>query len=98
MLNNIVEQYLVFAEGQAIQRVPMYMKDWIEKLDAFLQINNKNILEDAGKISHKLAVEIAERNFNEYKKSRPKSADNDFDEAALHALKVAKRQKGKNKT
>ncbi len=98
VLNNIVEQYLVFAEGQAIQRVPMYMKDWIEKLDAFLQINNKNILEDAGKISHKLAVEIAERNFNEYKKIEAKSADNDFDEAALHALKVAKRQKGKNKT
>ncbi|PIP64354.1 hydroxyacid dehydrogenase, partial [Candidatus Roizmanbacteria bacterium CG22_combo_CG10-13_8_21_14_all_33_16] len=42
VLNNLVEQYLVFAEGQAMQRVPMYMKDWIDKLHGFLQINNKD--------------------------------------------------------
>src|SRR3989338_2606515 len=42
VLNNLVEQYLVFAQGQAIQRVPMYLKDWIGKLHAFLQINNKD--------------------------------------------------------
>ena len=47
VLNNLVEQYLVFAQGQAIQRIPMYMNDWIDKLHAFLQINNKNILNRA---------------------------------------------------
>ncbi len=92
VLNNLVEQYLVFAQGQAIQRVPMYMKDWIDKLHGFLQINNKNILKDAGKISHELAVEIAEKNFDEYKKSEAKSLDNDFDSAALHALELAKKK------
>src|SRR5690606_25335641 len=39
-LNNLVEQYLVFAEGQAMRRIPMYMKDWIQKLDGFLQLND----------------------------------------------------------
>ena len=45
-LNNLVEQYLIFAQGQAMRRVPMYMKGWIEKLDAFLSINDREILED----------------------------------------------------
>ena len=79
VLNNLVEQYLVFAQGQAIQRIPMYMDDWINKLNAFLQINNKDILKDAGKISHELAIEIAEKNFDEYKKNEAKNIDNDFD-------------------
>ncbi len=90
VLNNLVEQYLVFAQGQAMQRIPMYMDDWIDKLNAFLQINNKNILKDAGKISHELAIEIAEKNFDEYKKNEAKSIDNDFDSVALHALTLAK--------
>jgi hypothetical protein len=98
VLNNLVEQYLVFAEGQAMQRIPMHMKDWIDKLHGFLQINNKDILKDAGKVSHELAAEIAERNFNEYKKSEAKSKDNDFDSAVLHTLEIAKKKKlSKNK-
>lgn len=64
VLNNLVEQYLVFAEGQAMQRVPMYMKDWTERLNEFLQLNRKDILKDAGKISHKLAKELAEKEYN----------------------------------
>lgn len=68
VLNNLVEQYLIFAEGQALQRIPMYMQDWIDKLNSFLQINNKNILEDAGKISHELAKEIAEKEYDLYHK------------------------------
>ena len=46
-LNNLVEQYLVFAEGQAMRRVPMHMKDWISKLHGFLTINDRNILTHA---------------------------------------------------
>lgn len=95
VLNNLVEQYLVFAQGQAMQRVPMYMKDWIEKLHGFLQINNKDILRDAGKISHELAVEIAKKNFDEYKKNETKKLDNDFDSAALHVLEISKKKRGK---
>ena len=92
VLNNLVEQYLVFAQGQAIQRIPMYMNDWIDKLHAFLQINNKNILKDAGKISHELAIEIAEKNFDEYKKTEAKEIDDDFDLTASRALEMAKKK------
>jgi hypothetical protein len=95
-LNNLVEQYLVFAEGQAMRRVPMYMKDWIEKLHGFLTINDRNILRDAGKISHELMKEIAEKKFDEYKRIEARQ-DVGFDEAALKALEGAKISVIKNK-
>lgn len=91
VLNNLVEQYLVFAEGQALQRVPMYMQDWIDKLHAFLQINNKDILKDAGKVSHELAAEIAERNFNDYRKDTLEQVDDDFDVVALPLIEATKK-------
>ena len=47
-LNNLVEKYLVFAEGQAMSRVPMHMGDWIAKLHGFLTINDRDILNHAG--------------------------------------------------
>lgn len=84
-LNNLIEQYLIFAEGQARRRIPMTMNDWIEKLHGFLNINDRNILKDAGKISHELMKEIAENKFNEYKQIEAKQ-DVDFDEVALKVL------------
>lgn len=69
-LNNLTEQYLVFAQGQAMQRIPMRMADWVAKLDAFISINNRKILDHAGKISHELALEIAEREYNSYHQAR----------------------------
>jgi hypothetical protein len=93
VLNNLVEQYLIFAQGQAMQRVPMYMKDWIDKLHSFLQINNKTILQDAGKISHELAIEIAERNFDTYKKNEAKRIDDDFDREVKKLLAMKKKKK-----
>ncbi|CAN5484399.1 RhuM family protein [soil metagenome] len=59
-LNNLVEQYLVFADGQAMRRIPVHMKDWIEKLDSFLSLNEREILDHAGRISHEIAQEKAE--------------------------------------
>jgi len=91
VLNNLVEQYLVFAQGQAMQRAPMYMKDWIDKLHGFLQINNKNILKDAGKVSHKLAKELAEKEYDKYYKQSlkaPSKADRDFEAFANKAVKL----------
>ncbi len=94
VLNNLVEQYLIFAEGQAMQRIPMYMKDWIDKLHSFLKINNKNILKDAGKISHELATEIALKNFDEYKKKESKILiDDNFDDIATKTIKSIKKNK-----
>lgn len=51
-LNNLVEQYLIFAQGQAQRRMPMYMNNWIEKLNGFLTLNDREILNNAGSISH----------------------------------------------
>ncbi|WP_339136804.1 MAG: virulence RhuM family protein [Candidatus Electrothrix sp. GW3-4] len=69
-LNNLVEQYLVFAEGQAMRRIPMHMTDWIAKLDGFLQLNDRNILEHAGKISHKMAKELAQSEYDRFHQNR----------------------------
>jgi hypothetical protein len=69
-LNNLVEQYLVFATGQAMRRIPMYMKDWIDKLDGFLNLNDRDILTHAGKISHELAIEKAESEYENYYKKQ----------------------------
>jgi hypothetical protein len=81
-LNNLVEQYLIFAEGQALKRIPMYMKDWIEKLHGFLTLNDRDILNDAGKISHEMALSIAEEEYEKFNKKRISqlsNQENDFD-------------------
>ena len=83
-LNNLVEQYLLFAEGQAMRRVPMHMRDWIAKLNAFLTVNDRDILEDAGKISHEMAQELAEAEYEKFSLRRIAASDaavSDFDKA-----------------
>ena len=67
VLKLIVEQYLAYAEAQATQRKPMYMKDWIEKLRLILTMNEKTILECAGRISHELAVKKGTEEYAKYK-------------------------------
>lgn len=88
-LNALVEQYLVFATEQARRRIPMTMQDWIEKLHGFLTINDRNILHDAGKISHELMKEIVEKKFDEHKQVEARE-DVGFDEAALRAIESVK--------
>jgi len=66
-LNLIVDQYLSFAELQARNRKPMYMTDWIKKLNDFMVLNEKEILEHAGRISAKMAKELAETEYNKYR-------------------------------
>jgi len=78
-LNNLVEQYLIFAQGQAIRRIPMYMKDWVEKLDAFLKFNEKDILEDCGKVSHEVAAALAEEEYEKYRVIQDALYESDFD-------------------
>lgn len=67
MLKLIVEQFLAYAEAQALAHKPMYMRDWVEKLKLVLTLNEKNILEDAGHISHQLAVAKAGEEYTKYK-------------------------------
>jgi len=79
-LNNLVEQYLIFAQGQAQRRIPMYMKNWIEKLNGFLSLNDREILQNAGSISHELAKENAGKEYKKFKKQEHKAIkENDFD-------------------
>ena len=94
-LNNLVEQYLVFAEGQAMRRIPMYMEDWITKLNAFLNLNDRDILKNAGTISHELAIQNAESEYTEYQRIQQKAlsiTDNNFDKSIK---KIEKRKKEK---
>lgn len=98
-LNNLVEQYLIFAEGQAIRRIPMYMRDWINKLDSFLQLNEREILTNAGKISHQIAMEIAKKEYEKYSKKRQITYDkkgNAFD-TLVNETKQIEGKKGKKK-
>lgn len=66
VLNLIVSLYLDFAELQALSRTPMYMKDWIAKLDDFLRMASRDILSHAGKISHETALDKARAEYSEY--------------------------------
>jgi len=67
LLGLIVEQYLAFAETMAQQHTPMYMKDWISRLDDILQLNGRELLTHAGKISHELAVWKSGQEFEIFK-------------------------------
>ena len=67
VLKLIVEQFLAFAESQAVAHIPMYMKDWIEHLKMVLTMNRKSILEDAGRISHQMALQKADEEYSKYK-------------------------------
>lgn len=94
VLNNLVEQYLVFAEGQAMRHIPMYMKDWIEKLDGFLKLNDRDILMNAGKISHQMAKELAESEYDKFQQNR---AWQDAIETDLRDLEILKKIAGNKK-
>ncbi len=67
LLGLLVEQFLAFAETMAQQHTPMYIKDWIERLDVILQLNGRDLLTHAGNISHKLAVERTKEEYKKYK-------------------------------
>ena len=70
LLGLLVEQYLVFAETMAQQHTPMYMKDWISRLDNILQMNGRELLTNAGKISHQMALEKANLELEKYKEEQ----------------------------
>lgn len=85
-LNNLVEQYLVFAEGQARRRIPMRMADWVTKLDGFLTLNDRDVLTSAGKVSHELAVDHASIEFEKFRERESAAAESDFDRFTRRVL------------
>ncbi len=74
LLGLLVEQYLAFAETMAQQHTPMYMKDWITRLDNILQMNGREVLTHAGKISHQMALAKSSRELEKYKEEQKKIA------------------------
>jgi len=100
ILNRIVSMYLDFAELQALNNKPMYMRDWIAKLDDFLRISERDILNHAGKISHESALEKARREYSKYQQqilNSPSLIEHDFLEAVkeLKQIDSKKDKKGK---
>ncbi|MBF0400366.1 MAG: virulence RhuM family protein [Magnetococcales bacterium] len=78
-LNNLAEQYLIFAESQAERRIPMTMGDWIKKLEGFLTLNDREILQDSGKVSAQMAKEYAEREYETFRVMTDQQLESDFD-------------------
>jgi hypothetical protein len=86
-LNRIVSMYLDYAEDQAEQGNVMTMKDWAEKLNAFLQFNQKDILQNSGKVTAAIAKEFAEKEYEKYKPIQDKLFESDFDKEIKKLLK-----------
>lgn len=78
-LNNLAEQYLIFADGQAARRIAMSMQNWITKLEGFLTLNDREILRDAGKMSAELAKVHAEQEFEKFRRQDDSAYESDFD-------------------
>ena len=72
LLGLLVEQYLAFAQTMAMQRTPMYMKDWIARLDAVISLNGRELLTHAGKISHDIAKAKSELEYQKFKDEQKK--------------------------
>ena len=78
-LERIVTMYLDYAEDQAERHIPMTMEDWKSKLDVFLQFNERDVLDNPGKISHKVAESFALSEFEKYRIIQDKLFESDFD-------------------
>ncbi len=90
-LNRVVTMYLDFAEDQATRKNPMHMGDWIKKLDAFMEFNERNILSHAGKVSAKLAKKHAIKEFEKLEDARRLREANEPTSDFDHAVQAAKR-------
>ncbi len=96
LLNRMVTAYLEIAEIQALNREPMYMQDWIVRLDDFLKMTGKNILKNAGRVSHQQAVLKAHTEYEKYKeqtKNKLSNAENHFLEQIDKVTKELKQKK-----
>lgn len=79
-LERIVTMYLDYAELQAERQIPMKMSDWVDKLDAFLQFNDYEVLQNAGKVSASVAKSLAEEEYKKFAPIQDRNYISDFDE------------------
>ena len=98
-LERIVSMYLDYAENQAARQIPMRMAEWVEKLDAFLKFNEYDVLANAGRVSHEVAKELAEKQFQAFDIAQDRSFESDFERASQKILGlkrgVTKKEKSK---
>ena len=92
-LNHIVDMYLDHAEFQAGKGRPMRMGDWTEKLDAFLKFNEQEILHDKGKVSHDVAIALAEKQYEGFRVEQDRLFESDFDREVKKYLERKKWKK-----
>ena len=94
-LQRIVSSYLDIAEDMAIRNIPMTMSDWAIRLDRFIEMTDRDVLRDAGKITHELAVKYAETEFEKYRITQDSLYISDFDREVKNILKnkVSKKNK-----
>ena len=96
-LNRIVTAYLEFAELQAMNRRPMYMANWIAKLDEFLKLSDREILTHAGRVSHDVALAKAELEYNQFASARaalPGPVETHFEKAVKDVKLLDKARRG----
>lgn len=92
-LEKIVTMYLDYAEDQAERHIPMTMEDWKKRLDVFLQFNEREVLDNPGKVSHKVAEIFVLSEFEKYRIVQDQIYISDFDELLLNAKKIEKNDK-----
>lgn len=91
-LNKITTAYLEFAEMQATNEIPMYMKDWIKKLDEFLKLGGKKLLDNAGQISKAMADEKALSEYTKYQAALPAGEASDIEKRYLENLRSTQKK------
>lgn len=89
-LNRVVAMYLDFAEDQARRHIPMYMKDWEEKLNGFLKMTGREVLSDAGHISAATAKRYALQQYELFDEYRKKTEDISIDELVFDTNEIKK--------
>lgn len=92
-LERIVTMYLDFAELQAERQIPMKMADWVTRLDAFLQFNEYQILKDAGKVSHEVAMKLAEKEYEKFRVIQDRNFESDFEKEVKKITDKPKKKK-----
>ena len=79
-LERIVSMYLDYAENQAARQIAMRMADWVNKLDAFLQFNEYEVLNNAGKVSHEVAKQLAYEQYEQFRVVQDQTFVSDFEQ------------------
>ena len=89
-LERIVTMFLDYAENQAERAIPMHMQDWAQKLDAFLEFNEYDILHDPGKVSHEVATRLAQEEYDHFRIEQDRNYMSDFEKEAKRFVKGKK--------